>query len=108
MQSDDVPHPFFLQAFIFAGASEQEVSFSPEIQDRMREPKILWRTFLAQHSKDWELAAAPYLFCFSMLSQIFRIYDDPNGAFLLGVRPLVGHTLGYINSYPRREDSDER
>ena len=94
VQSDDVHHPLFLQAIIFAGASEQEISFSPEILDRMRELEILWHTFLAQHSNDLELAAGPHLFSFGMLSQIFRVYDDANGAFLLGVQPSVGHAPG--------------
>ena len=40
MQSDDVHHPSFLQVIIFAGASENEISLSPEIQDCMRKLQI--------------------------------------------------------------------
>ena len=94
LRSDDVHHPSFFQVIIFAGASEHEIRFSPETQDYMKKLRIARHTFLAPSSDNHELAAGPHVLCSGMLSQVFRIYDDANGAFLLGVRPLVGNSLG--------------
>ena len=40
IRSDDVYHPSFLQAILFTGASEHEISLSPEIQDCMRKFQV--------------------------------------------------------------------
>lgn len=85
LSADDVFQRVFLQGVIFIRGATTEVDES--VADLFISWGTKWNQQILAHTLDHSLSAGPYVIDNKGLSQIWRLYDDFNKAFLTSTWP---------------------
>ncbi len=81
---DDVFCDDFLDGVIFIG-NESTIDFSHDASDLLKSPGTTWIEFWNANSAGDAPPPGPYLTFEQHLLEVFRLYDDIQGAFMSGI-----------------------
>lgn len=87
--TDDVFHEAFLSGVIFHGASE-DVEIADNAQDFLSKLGTQWIQYMPPTSPAQNLLPGPYVLVGNRLRDVWRLFDDTNGAFMMTFRPRKG------------------
>lgn len=86
-QTDDVFRPEFLQNIIFV-TSEEQKSGIDDIHEELRTSLgTEWSTFIQPEVDDYSITSGPFVLWNGQLCKAFRLYDDPQQAFVVATKP---------------------
>jgi hypothetical protein len=90
LAADDVFRPKFLQNILFI-ASEDRMSQIKDMQSRLG--SLLgteWISVVARSAENEGIASGPFIMWRGELCKAFRLYDDPQQAFVMATKPRIG------------------
>ncbi|KAF2815318.1 amidase signature enzyme [Mytilinidion resinicola] len=94
--SDDVFQRDFLTNVVFISVETKASVGLTEVSDHMRHTwDTNWCTLVPEQLVGLEVTSGPYVFWNGQLCKAYRLYDDPNQAFIVGTKPQT--STGFEN-----------
>ena len=81
-KSDDVFNLSFLAGIVFAGQVRPDTEPSTELKALLESRGCKWMRFMYCPSRTRNIVCGPHLVHEGRLKQVFRLYEDTNGAFM--------------------------
>ena len=89
LNTDDVFHTDFLKGIIFQGANESQVKTAINTTEISKKWGTEWIYLQPNTANSHPLSQGPYAIQNGEISQVWRLYDDEQSAFLQSVWPAL-------------------
>uniref|UniRef100_A0A8H7K2H6 Amidase domain-containing protein n=1 Tax=Bionectria ochroleuca TaxID=29856 RepID=A0A8H7K2H6_BIOOC len=93
LDHDDVFHPAFLERVIFNSVESDQVTLTDDAKQVLKD----WNTTKVDFSPHLNLTSGPYYLDRGVFHSVWRVFEDPQLAFLEAIWPLEGNPCEYTN-----------
>jgi hypothetical protein len=88
---DDVFHEAFLSGVVFHGVGENDVEIEDHARAFLSKLGTIWIKCMPEGSPERKLLPGPYVLLGNHLRDVWRLFDDSNGAFMVTFYPQKGY-----------------
>ncbi|CAH0027363.1 unnamed protein product [Clonostachys rhizophaga] len=92
LDHDDVFHPAFLERVIFNSVESDQVTLTDDAKQVLKD----WNTIRVDFSPHLNLTSGPYYLDRGVFHSVWRVFEDPQLAFLEAIWPLEENPLSFI------------